>query len=112
MFNQPFLYLFIASEIFIFAMQMTVKKIRPRSPLMPFLMSILGLLSQIANVVFIILYAINADHWWHALVAGVLGFFASVLIPPTKIEMVLGYLGIIGAPLCVTLAYLNLFNVI
>ena len=112
MFYQPFLYLYIASAVFTYAMQLTSKKINPKNPIVLLLMNAFGLISNIANTVFLIIYAINADHWWYALIAGALGFIASILLPPARIEMILGYLGIIGAPLCTTLAYINLFNII
>lgn len=112
MFSQPYLYLYAASSVFSYAMHLTFKKIRPRSPLFPLLMSTFGLLSKFANIVFLILCAIYAEHWWHALIVGGIGFFLSVLIPPTKIEMILGYLGVIGAPLCTLFTYLTFFGVV
>lgn len=109
MINQPYIYLYVISSIFVFAVGNTMKKSNPAKPLVHSLMGIVGLVTNIANYVLLALCLFFAEHWWYALVMWALGFVLSILIPPTKVETILGYIGIVGAPLCTLFAYLTLF---
>ena len=112
MFSQTYFYLYVISSILIFALQNTMKKINPANPMVIPFMGTMGLVSNIANFALLILCLFFAEHWWYAPIMWVVGTVLSILIPPTKIEMLLGYLAVICAPACTLFAYLYLFNVI
>lgn len=112
MFTTPYFYLYVISCVLVFALKNTMQKITPANPLITPLMGMVGLVSHIANYVLLILCLFYAEHWWYAPIMWVIGFILTILIPPTKVETIMGYLGIIGAPACTLFAYLSLFGII
>ena len=93
----------------VYALGNTMKKITPANPNVIPLMGIMGLITNIANYVLLVLCLFFADHWWYALIMWVFGFVLSILVPPTRLETILGYIGVACAPACTLIAYLNLF---
>ena len=112
MFSSPYLYLYAISSVLVFALGNTMRKINPANQMVIPFMGSVGLVTNIANYIFLVLCLFFAEHWWYAPIMWVFGYVLSILIPPTKVEMVLGYLAAICAPLCTLFAYLVLFDVI
>lgn len=112
MFSQPYLYLYVASELMAFAAKHTMAKINPANPLVVPIMGIVSSVCTIAGFVLLILCLFFAEHWWFAPIMWAIAFVACIILPPNKIETILGYAGVICAPICILLAYLDLFAVI
>lgn len=112
MFTLPYFYLYVVSCVLAFALKNTAQKINPANSIILPLMGLIGLLTTLANYALLITAVFVAEHWWYALVMWVVGFVASILVPPTKVETILGYIGAVCAPLCTVLAFLNLCGVI
>jgi hypothetical protein len=109
MFSQIYFYCYVVASVSTFALADTMKSINPTNQSVIPLMGLIGLLVKVANFIFLALCLFYSEHWWYALAMWGIGFIVSILLPPTKF---LGYLSVAVAPLCVLLAYLNLFGVI
>lgn len=112
MFNEAYFYLYVVSAMLISALQDTMKTINPSNPYMISFMGTIGLLCKIANMALLVLCLFFSWRWWYAPIMWVVGFILSTLIPPIRAGRILGHIGIIGAPICTLLAYLDLFGVI
>lgn len=109
MFNQPYFYYYLVASVLIYALADTMKSINPANPFVVPLMGAVGLLTKVACFVFLILCLFYAEYWWYALAMWGMGFVISILLPPTRF---LGYVSVVVSPVCIVLAYLNLFGVI
>lgn len=112
MFSQVYFYCYVLASVLTFALQGAMKKNNPANQSLIPMMGIVGLVTKISGFVFLILCLFYAEHWWHALAMWVAGFALSVLMPSNKVETLLGYLAVAVAPVCILLAYLDLFRVI
>ena len=106
MFSLPYVYLYIISNLSCYAMQDTMKNTTPANQFAHPIMGLIGLITKVANIVLLILCLFYAEQWWYALVMFAISFVASMLLPSYRF---LGYLGILAAPICSVLAYINLF---
>lgn len=109
MFSQPYFYLYVVSCLLVFALRNTIQKNTPANPMVTSVMGFVGLITNIANYVLLALCLFFAEHFWYVPIMWVIGFILCTLLPPTKIETTLGYIGLICAPLCTVLAYISLF---
>lgn len=112
MFTQTYFYLYVVSSVLVFCLENTMKRIHPANGMVIPFMGAAGLITKIANLVLLVLCLFFAPHWWYALIMWGCGYILSILIPPTKVEMVLGYIAVICSPLCTLFAYMTLFEVI
>ena len=106
MFSLPYVYFYIISSLLCHAMQDTMRSTTPTNQLVHPIMGLIGLITKVANFILLILCLFHAEQWWYALVMFGTAFGASILLPRFSF---LGYLGILAAPVCSVLAYINLF---
>ena len=108
MLSQPYFYLYVISCVLVFALGNTTKKADLIEPQTLAIMGVVGLITNISNYVLLVLCLFLADHWWYAIVMWIVGFIATILLPPTK-EQTLAYIGVVAAPICTLLAFISLF---
>ena len=106
MFSLPYVYFYLASSLSCYAIKDTIANTTPANELVHPIMGLVKLITRLANFVLLILCIIYAEQWWYALAMMGTAFGASFLLPPFNF---LGYIGIISAPVCSVLAYINLF---
>lgn len=106
-------WLFILAEVFVFYLQRTFSTWRGANQTMPTIMTAVSLICSIAILILIVFIFIKVRPWWYGLVMLLCGFIIPAIIPIGKTgETIVAMIGIVGAPLCVTLAFLKLFAVI
>lgn len=108
MLSLPYFYFYVISSVLVFALGDTMKKIEPANSSLLSIMGTIGLITRIANYLFLILCLFKAEHWWYALIMWLVGFIISILIPPAKAESNLGYIAIVCAPMCTIVSYITL----
>ena len=108
MLSQPYFYLYIVSSVLLFVLRDAMKNSNPANPNLIPLSGIVGMITNIANYVFLILCFFFTEHWWCPIIMWVISFVLSILIPPVK-GTPFAFLGIVISPLCTIFAYINLF---
>ena len=112
MFSLPYVYLYIISSALVLSIRDTMEVINPAYPSVKPIMGMVGLVTKIANLVLLILCIFFAPHWWYVPIMWVCGVILSVIIKfiiNERADMALGYLAVIGAPICTIVSYFSLF---
>lgn len=109
----PYFYCYIISSILVYSIFDIIKVINPANPNIIPTMGNVGFITKIANIIYLILCFFFAKHWWYVPLMWIAGIIFSVAIKNRtnyKVYMFLGYIAVLGAPLCTLFAYLNLFG--
>ena len=112
MFSLPYVYMYIVSSALVFSIRDTMEMINPANPLVKPVMGMTGFITKVANFILLILCIFFAPHWWYSPIMWVCGIVLSVIIKiliNDRADMAMGYLAVIGAPICTAISYFSLF---